>query len=469
MVQSKIALGRLSAMGTAMAVLLTGCSSGTTAIPPSSGSLTSAATLTQAFITDAPSSQVIALGLTINSIRLFDAAGNGTDVLTTPTTIEACHLDAVQEPLRANLNIPQGTYTSAVITVSNPTVTYVDPATGTVVNATATLTASTDTVTFAAPITVTATSSPIVFDLLVGQSVTLSGTTATVTPTFNVTQTVVSSSPSNWGNGRYEGLYGSVVSTSSTSVTLLTANGTQVVVSTDSSTVLQGFTALSQLTSGEVIDVDYAQQTNGTLLALRIHLHNGAAANEVIGLVTATTGSPITSFTETARQWLGSATASTTAGTTYTVTVNSSTTFAIASQFGTLPSLPFTPTFTNATLFAGQNVAVQASSISGSTAVAQTVTLLPQTVDGTVSAITTSGSLQVYTVTLTTGSSLATLTGASSVQVYTTGLTQHLNAATIAVGSTVRLNGLLFKNAGTLSMIAGGSFDGEHRAPQQHY
>ncbi len=465
----KAALGKVGVLGTAMALTLAGCSSGTSAMNSGGTALTAAATKTQTLITDSPKDEVIALGLTINSIRLFNAAGNYADVLTTPMTVEASHLDAVQEPLNANLSIPQGTYTSASITVANPTVTYVDPSTHAVVQATTTLASSTDTVTFTTPITVSSTSSPIVFDLLVGQSVALSGTAATITPTFDVRQTTLSASPSNWENGHQRGLYGAVVSVSGTTLTISTSTGTQVVFTTDTSTLLQGFTALAQLTSGQVVEVEYAQQTNGSLLAKRIELQSGMALNEIMGLVTATTGSPVTSFTQTARQWLGSSTASTTAGASYTVSVPASATFAISSQFGTLPPLPFTPTFSAGTLFAGQNVAVQASTLSGTAATAQTVTLLPQTIGGTVTAIGTSGSLTVYTITLTSGSAVAALTGATSMQVYTASTIQLMNSTTIAVGSTVRLNGLLFKNAGGLMMIAGDCSDGEGKAPHQQH
>ena len=169
------------------ALIVSGCSS-TTASLSSAGltAVTGNPTLTQTVITDAPNDQVLALGITVNSIRLFDAAGKYADVLTSPVTIEASHLDAVQEPLRAPLNIPQDTYTSALITVSNATVFYVDSTTHKPVQATVTLSATTDTVTFATPLTVSSTSAPLCFDLLVGQSVALSGSTATVTPTFAV-------------------------------------------------------------------------------------------------------------------------------------------------------------------------------------------------------------------------------------------------------------------------------------------
>lgn len=468
---------RVGRAGTACfltALLAAGCNSSGTSVPlgatPGATPVMGKTTRTQALITDAPSDQVVALGLTVNSVRLFDAAGKYADVLTSAVTIEACHLDAVSEPLQAALNIPQDTYTSALITVSSPTVTYVDPATGKPVQASATLSSTTDTVTFATPIVVTATSAPLVLDLLVGQSVAISGTTAVVTPTFSLSQITLAAYPGNYRNGRLNDGFGSVVSVSGTTLTLLLTNGTQVSIATNASTVLSGFSTLGALTSGEFVDVDVAQQADGSLLALRIHLEPGVAGNEVLGVVTAVTGSPVTSFTETARQWLGPATPGTLAGTSYTVTVTGSTTFALSAGFGTLPVVGFTPAFSAAALFAGQNVAVQTTALSGTAATAGTVTLEPQTVVGTVASISTVGGVTAYTVTLPSGSVLGTLTGASTVVVYTTpATTEYMNASTVAVGSTVRFHGLLFKDAGALKMVAVGLSDGEGQAPPQRH
>ena len=466
----------LTAAVATASLILSGCSStalNTLASGSSAVAVTGNPTMTQTLITDAPSDQVLALGITVNSIRLFDASGNYADVLTTPVTIEASHLDAVQEPLRAPLNIPQDTYTSALITVSAPTVTYVDPTTHKPVAATVTLASTTDTVTFASPITVTATSAPLCFDLLVAQSVVLSGTTATVTPDFAVTSITVppnATSATNAKSGRLNDVFGSVVSVSGTSITVLTPNGTSVTVTTSTSTNLQGFTSLASLTAGQLIDIDVAQQTTGTLLALRIHLASINPANQLVGPVTATTGKPATSFTLAARQWLGSATASAAAGTSYTVNITGSTTFSTDAGTGSLPTLPFTPTFSAATLSAGQNVAVVTSALTGTTATASTITLVPQTVGGTVVSIATLPSgLTAYTITLPTSSALGNLTGASTVVVYSNSTTQFMNATAIAVGSTVRFNGLLFNDAGTLRLLSGACSDGEPQAPPQRH
>ena len=464
---------RWLAVGVAMTGLaligFSGCSSGVTGVGGSTISANAKSTMTQTLVTDAPADQVISLALTVESITLTDASGSTATVLSTPVQIEVSHLDAVQEPLLPPLNIPQDTYTSATITVANPVVTYVDSTTGLVVKTNATLAASSTTVTFSSPITVSATSTPICFDLLVGQSVAISGSTVTVTPTFNVTQIQLAPQPTNDGNGKVSGIFGVVVSVSGTNLTIQGPNGQQLTLETNTNTQLQGFTSLSTLTAGELVDVDVAQQQDGSLLALRIHLAPATAVNVLAGPVTSVTGSPATSFTQVIRQQLGPSVSASAVGTTYTITVAGATTFGLAPQSGTLPSLPFTPVFSAATLIAGQNVAVETSSVSGTTATAVTVTLLPQTVGGTVTAQTISGGFTIYTIALPAQSALAKLTGATSVMVYVNSNTQMMNASAIMVGSTVRFNGLLFNDSGTLVLLAGACNDGPPPAPPQKH
>ena len=148
-------------------------------------------------------------------------------------------------------------------------------------------------------------------------------------------------------------------------------------------------------------------------------------------------------------------------GTVFAVTTNSSTTYAITPQFVSLTGLPFTPTFTATNLIPGQTVGVTTSAVSGTTATATNVYLIPQTLGGTVSAISTSGSYTAYTLTLASGSAFASLSGATTVTVYTSTATagrehqQHTpsaaRSASTASSSTP---------ARTFSMVAGCSPDG---------
>jgi hypothetical protein len=261
---------------------------------------------------------------------------------------------------------------------------------------------------------------------------------------------------------------GTVVSVSGTTLVIEPGSGPNFTLTTNSSTVLQGFTSLSALTAGELVQVDFVVQTGGVYLATRIQLAppppNGQPPiNLLSGPVTSVASG---SFKMVLMQGLGPAVpVSATAVNIVTVTTSSSTVFAITPQFISLSGLPFTPTFTSSNLTAGQTVGVVASSFSANAATATNVYLVPQTLGGTVSAIATAGGYTAYTLTLNSGSAFTSLSGASTVTVYTSAATAPPPSATappaIKVGSQVRFNGLVFNlGSGSFAMVAGCSPDG---------
>jgi hypothetical protein len=93
---------------------------------------------------------------------------------------------------------------------------------------------------------------------------------------------------------------------------------------------------------------------------------------------------------------------------------------------------------------------------------ASTITLLPQTINGTVSDISTSGSFTTYTVTLAPydlfpnlavqAKQTTLLTNPNTVVVYVDSTTQLLNTTPVAVGTVLRFYGLVFNDNGTLRM-----------------
>jgi hypothetical protein len=435
-------------------------------------------------ITDAPSDQLVAFSLTIDSINLVDSKGNTASVLATPTTIEICHLNGIQAPL-VTANIAQGTYTSAVITFSSPEITYINSA-GAAITVSPTLATTSFTFTFPTPFTVSNSNTSLLFDLIASQSVNIVGTTVTVTPTFKVMPVPAATAvPPPGQNGTGMQQMATVVSVSGTSLVLEPGSGPNFTVTTNSSTVLQGFTALSSLTAGELVQVDFIVQAPActsqtvpptlcppTLLATRIQLAPPAAVGPPINLLTGTVTSVSPgSFKMVLMQGVGPAVpVSATAVSVITVTTNSSTVWAIAPQFVALTGLPFTPSFSPTNLVAGQTVAVIASTVSTApppSATAASVTLIPQTLGGTVTAISTVGGWTRYTLSLPSGSAFATLSGASTVTVYTSAATAPppptavAGTPPIAVNSVVRFNGLVFATGGgAFAMVAGCSPDG---------
>jgi len=450
------------------AALLLGCSS---ALSPATGStINSPAVAVPVLITDAPSAPLVAFTLTLDSITLTDTAGQTASVLSSPTTIEICHLNGIQAPL-LTASIPEDTYVSVTITFSDPQITYINSS-GQPVTVSPTLATTSFKLTFPAPITISNTSTSLLVDLLAAQSVTISGATVTVNPVFNVTDVPPPSTiplPGQNGTGMQQ--MGTVVSVSGTTLVIEPGSGPNFTLTTNSATVLQGFSSLSALTAGELVQVDFVLQSGGVFLATRIQLappppSGQPPINLLNGTVTSVSSG---SFTMVPMQVLGPAIGPVgpTAVSPFTVTTNSSTTFAITPQFQSLSGLPFTPTFTAANLTAGQTVSVTASSVTGTTATATSVDLIPQTLGGVVTAISTVGSYTAYTLTLVGGDAFTSLTGASTVTVYTSAATAGPVAATainntpIKVGSQVRFNGLVFNTgSGTFAMVAGCSPDG---------
>jgi hypothetical protein len=150
-------------------------------------------------------------------------------------------------------------------------------------------------------------------------------------------------------------------------------------------------------------------------------------------------------------------------------------TFQISGQFTNLQSLPFVPTFTGATMFAGQNIYASGHATTLFApppvyAALATVTLVPQTINATVSSVGSDGGFTTYTVALASydlipnlavqPSQTTVLTDPGNVVVYVDGNTQMLNTNPLAAGSLLRFNGLLFNDNGTLRMDCGQVNDG---------
>lgn len=440
--------------GFAVAVLaVIGCSSF------NSGSLTTVANTAKSTvpvsITDAPSDQVLAASLTLNSVVLTDSSGATASILTSPLTFEAAHLDAVQEPLFTPA-IPQDTYTSVTLTYSNAQVAYIDPTTKQLVIANATLANTSKTITFSTPVTVSNSATSLLIDYLVANSVSISGSTVTVTPDFKVSAIPIAQHPDKGTNGLQSGYHGQITALGTNQFTLTTASGVSITINVSSSTKYEDVTGFSALAVGMLVEVDTATQTDGSLLALRVEVHGDGNRDHImlVGPITTVMGSPATSFTQVVRQHLGSANPLTL--NTETITISGSTVFKMPHRLDDVAegNLPFTASFSAATLFPGENVAVTTTGVSNDAATADTISPAPQTISGTITAISTSNSMTVYTLTLPSDSWVASLSGITTATVYTNRNCQALSSIAPAAGDTVRFNGFLFKVNGSLTMLA---------------
>jgi len=428
------------------------------------------------------------LSLYITGIALTSKAGKTVTLLATPQAIEFIHLNGGVEPL-LTVSIPQDVYTSATVSAkygttecetfqsSDPTEvsSYGDIGTD----------AAAVTVNLPQPITVTGTGMGLDLNLLVSQTTNYTSCPGiftgpfSLTPTFDLTPVAFASQPTNVTNGMATGLRGLIESVTAAGASFSVAgdfgagaSGPTWQVSSNASTLFQGVSRASQLAAGMPVEMDVAIQSDGTLAATRIAVYDANPAN-----VSFSTGQLIyfgsrlpavpTQGLSMAEQSQGPDFAGLGGGAIPYNFANAA--FQISGQLANLSALPFTASFNASNMVPGQNVFATTHLVTQSLPYpGSTVTLLPQSIDGTVSAISSSGSFTIYTVSLAPYNlfpALAPLQGQvnslsdpGSMVVYADSNTQMLNKP--AAGSVARFYGLVFNDNGTLRMDCAQVSDG---------
>jgi hypothetical protein len=402
---------------------------------------------------------------------------------------EFIHLNGNVEPLVTAI-VPQDVYTSATVTIvyssymscvvynapSNPgglTIFVNTPFT--LVQGPVPLT-----VNVPAPITITGTAMGISLNMLLPQSA-LSACTdygsVQSMPTFNLTPVTFSPQPTNSENGKETNLDGqiSLVDTASNRFTLVLADGQTLYVKSNDSTVYQGVSGFSALTAGMFVDMDAAIQWDGSQLATRIAVVDADTTNLTMEtgpvLLMAASEPVLNAFVRQQQGYLSGTPFPLGLVTPFSVT---NAVYQISGQFTNLQDLPFPATFDAANIFGGQNVYITTHALTiGNYPTyypASTITLMPQTINGTVFGASSSGAFQIYSVSLasydlptilaTQPGQSYTLDNPSTVEVYVDSDTQLLNKQPLAVGGLFRFNGLLFNDAGTMRMDCGEVNDG---------
>lgn len=483
------------------AAVLSGCG-----FNPGPGEPPHGSTTVTLISTSTANDQFSQFGMILDSLTLTGKSGATANLIPTPVRAEFMHVNGTSEPL-LTASIPQGVYTSATAAIEAPgfTCLNLDPSTGGLyIKTFADNLSTTATVGLPSPITIAGTRMGISLNLLVSSSASAavcnpaydgsnSIPTFSVTPVFSLSPLEFSSAPTNGGNGLESGLKGLVASVdaAANSFTVTAADGSQCVpddggtgdgcaiestngpvvseygptwqVASSNATAWQGIGGISGLAPGQAVDMDATIQPDGSLLATRVAAYDTDATNVSMGIgpltfVSAAQGYPDLDVFST--EALGPLSL------VYYPYNYSNATFQVSGQFSNLGNLPFTPVFTSATMVDGQNfygtTHVLRPLQSPADVPATTITLLPQTINGTVSAISSQGGFAVYTVTLASYdlfSALATqpgqttvLTNPNTVVVYADDSTQMLNGSPAAAGSVLRFYGLVFNDGGTLRM-----------------
>jgi hypothetical protein len=463
---------RFSCSLSIMAIVLTtafasGCGGG------SSGTTLRGNTTVVVLASSTANDQLAQFPVTLKNLTLTSQSGNKVTVFSAPVSAEFIHLNGTLEPL-ATATIPQGTYTSATAVYDGANAVciglqIVDGA----INGPGT---PNTTVTLPSPIEVTGTAMGLVLNLQVSQSAPFTGgcvqgftLPAAISPVFNLTPLSIATQPTNSANGKALGLEGTIASIDSTGTGFTVAslvgyfNGYTPTwqVNADGSTVFQGTTNVSGLSTGMPIDMDVALQADGSLMATRVAVYNTDATNLSLSNGQLILADPVAPNVDgLSAQFSGNISEL------YDVFGYGNAISQVSNQFTNLQNLPFVATFNAANTVAGQNVLVTSNAapvdgFSPDPLPLTTMTLMPQTINGTVSAMSTSGNFTTYTITLAAYDPFVvladqpgqpTLASPSTVVVYADGNTQRLSSSSVSVGGVFRFYGLVFNNNGTLSM-----------------
>ncbi|MFZ0818723.1 MAG: hypothetical protein WAM91_01545 [Candidatus Acidiferrales bacterium] len=485
----------LLAFTVALAAAFTaGCGSSVSG-PPRSG--LSGNTSVTVLASSAANDQLSQFDMVFNSLTLTSQSGKTVSLFAAPLHVEFIHVNGTTEPLET-VTVPQDVYTSATasIGVSRFACVNLNPSGALEVSdfANQTTAPTSVTVSLPAPITITGANMGLSLDLLVSKSASFvtcdpNGIEPfSITPTFNLVPLAISSQPTNDENGKETGLEGSIVSVDAAgnSFNVTAADGPSCVpagnvicvpaaaegpswqVASNADTVFQGTAGVSDLAAGMPVDLDVTIQSDGSLVATRVAVQDTNAANLTVSI------GPlmfVDEFLQGGEQDIvadaygreGSGSLLAANGGTYSF-VNA--VFQVSGQFTNLQHLPFAANFTVTTMVAGQNVLITTHALNSSPTPtdipAATITLMPQTINGAVTAVSSDGGFTTYTVALASYDlfpDLAVqpgqptlLTNPGSVVIYIDGNTQLLNTSPIAPGSVLRFNGLIFNDGGTLRM-----------------
>jgi hypothetical protein len=472
------------------AVLLAGCGSNVTAVG-GGGPVAAQSTSVTLLASSTANDSLFEYSTALESLTLTSQSGKTVTVLGSPVYTEFIHLNGVAEPL-ATANVPQDVYTSATLSISYAYFTCA----GAAANGKPTSqgyqsypSASSVTVSLPSPITVSGGAMGLDLDMMVAassdawncQKADQPGLAAT--PQLSLTAVDLGSGGSGGSSGVQMHDLEGIVSTTAAGGAGMTvnsvdgsdygggspvgaidpANGPVWKVGFGSGTMFQGVSGAAQLASGMAVDMDATIQPDGTMVADRVAVYDPNPTqtslwSDPVLVVSATQPSIYIGERTQVGPFLGG---------TFAPIDATTPEYAVSDAFSNIGSLPFRAAFTAATAVAGQDVGVTfhapfSGLMDTNGFEASTMTLMPQTINGTVTASTTSGGFTVYTVALAPSDLFAAMAMATdqttvlkspgTIMVYTDANTRMLASKPVAVGGLERFRGLIFNDGGVLRM-----------------
>lgn len=414
--------------------------------------------------------------LTIQSLTLTNQFGKTITLINDNQRVEFTHLNGSFEPL-ITATIPQGIYTAASATVGNANFTCLTltPTGGLATNTYAYgyTPNSNVKVTLPSPLNVTGARMALSLDLQVSASASYSSCytnggipTYSITPTFNLSAVTFPQ------NGSTLNAVGEVtaINSSNNGFSLVlpegagqTTNVPKTVQINSGSAVFQGISGVSGLSVGNFVELDGLIQSDGSVAATRIAVNDLSAVNAFTGPVAQIAASTprVAAFGRLQQGVLAPGPNGTYIGGTPSFDTTSPV-FQVSGAMTNLQSLPFAPSFSASNMVPGQNVSISFTQAQSGPGNVNTITLVPQTINGTVLGSSTSGNFKVYSVSVAPydlfpalavqPGQTTLLTNPSQIEVYADGNTQMRSTQALAPGNTARFYGLVFNDNGTLRM-----------------
>lgn len=450
---------------------ITGCGSGSSSssgtTPPTTPPAASTAVLVN--MGDTPSDSVLECAVTVSAMSFTNTSGTNVPLtISSPMTMELAHLRGTVAPLMMQ-SIPQGTYNAMSVTLSSATVTSMTSSHSPVQQVFST--PMTVKIPLGTPLTLGSNAMVMNLDLNLATSVgTGSGGAITFTPGFDASaETATGNASATPQQGGMMQLVGDVTGISGSTFTMGTLQGMPMSVATGSNTQYQGMNGqtmsnMGMMSNGQIMTVNATLQPGGTWTANSVTAMMGSGGVMPIGIITATTGSPVTQMTMFPNNGIGAGMMASLLANGMTVNVGGSATYGIDDIGVSMSGLAFTPRFDASHIGAGQNIAAAGSGGMSSgggmmggggfmnmgSMTAAGFELEPQGLSGTVASASGSG----FTLSLPSGSAFTLLTGATSVPVYQTAQTQMKGLTATANGQNVAVYGYLFYSAGSYNFVA---------------
>ncbi len=444
-----------------------GSGSGSTPTPPVTPPAASTAVLVN--MGDTPSDSVLECAVTISAMSFTNTSGTSVPMtISSPMTMELAHLRGTVAPLMMQ-SIPQGTYNAMSVTLSSATVTSMTSSHSPAQQVFST--PMTVNIPLSTPLTVGSTAMVMNLDLNLSNSVgTGSGGAITFTPKFDASaETAMGNASATPEQGGMMQVVGNVTGISGSTFTMGTLQGMPMSLATGSNTQYQGMNGqtmsnMGMMSNGQIMTVNATLQPGGTWMANSVTAMMGSGGVMPIGMITATTGSPVTQMTMFPDNGIGAGMMASLLANGMTVNAGGSATYGIDDVGMSMSGLPITLRFDASHMAAGQNIAAVGSGSMSSgggmmggggfmnmgSMTAAGFELEPQGLSGTVASASGSG----FTLSLPSDSAFTLLTGATSVAVYQTAQTQMQGLTAATKGQNVAVYGYLFYNAGSYNFVA---------------